>query len=60
MRSTLFLELNGEKKVNLDFLLTPTRSVDARIRSEQYFSLDDYFIKPFYNVDSYDGARTFS
>lgn len=47
------------KKVSLEFLLNPKRSIDAQIRAEKYNSLNDYFVKPFYGVDSYSGSLTF-
>lgn len=59
VRSTFYIDTDGTKKVSLEFLLNPRRSIDAQIRAEKYTSLNDYFVKPFYTVDSYSGSLTF-
>ncbi|MDD2694218.1 MAG: trypsin-like peptidase domain-containing protein [Candidatus Gracilibacteria bacterium] len=59
VRSTFYIDTDGTKKVSLEFLLNPTRSIEAQIRSEKYDSRNDYFTKPFYTVDAYTGSLTF-
>lgn len=58
IRSIFSIDTDGSKSVTLDFLIDPKRSLHASFRGEKYTSLNDYFVKPFYSVDSYSWALT--